>query len=1567
MTPCRSIVHLDADAFFASVEQASDRRLRGKPIAVGGEKRGIIASASYEARQFGIYTPMPTALARRLCPKLVLLPGDFEKYELFSRLMFSYAYDFTPDVEVGSIDEGYIDLTATRKPAVSIAQTIRGAICQALRLSVSEGIAGNKLVSQIASKLKKPSAFEFVPNGGEAQFLSPLASQWLPGVGPKTSIQLTAAGLAHIGQIAQTPIDLLNLLVGSQAPQLRRFARGIDERPVISMRPAAKSYGEQETFAADTTDEEFLDATLRRMADKLMAKVREDGKSIRTVTVKVRYNDMDEEQASESLIEPTALETEIYGMISGLLRRAWRRRVSLRLVSLKLANVYDGRFGEELVLDGSARQHMARQRLAGTLDELRQKYGRGVVLRGHDFILKVAQASSPAGLGGVSPHKNQAKRLETRRRDTCAGVNRPETTPRTSFSPGPELRFRVELKSAANAMPHLGYSIRHHAPRATQRSCIPLNIHSYYSFLDSTLSIRAIVELAKRHELPAIALTDKNNLHGAVEFAQAAAEAGIKPIIGAELNWRGHRVCLYVQNQTGYRNLCRILSRAGSAPASDFAPHTDGLLAVSANPALASLFPGRFYLEINSLEAFESVSLLALPCVASLPIHYELPADRWKYDIVQSIRTLTLLRQQHPEKRLDGDYHFRPDAEMQKRFGAHPELLAHSFEIAERCSFEFSLGKPQFPSYSPDGSAPAAFLRRLALDGLERRYPDNHAALRPQLEEELAIIMDVGYEEYFLVMWDILQECHRRGIEWITRGSAADSLACYCLEISGVCPIRFDLYFRRFLNKERMALNKLPDIDVDFPHDRKDDVIDLIFEKYGPGHTAVVGGFSTFQSRSAFAEVAKVLGVSEHQVRRLTERLPHFSRAGELVETVASTLECRDLPLDQEPYSTALRMAQFLDGFPRYPKMHPCGLVLSRQAIDEITPCFISAKGYPATHFDMDSVEAVGLVKMDILAQGGLAVMRDVMGNCRERTHGTQRSESGTERPLPSHVPQISCDPQTSRTPIEQTSASPSDSLRSLRSFGAPIPISALPSTSGPFDDPKVWSLIASGNARAVHHIESPAMISLCRICNVRDIDTLIAIVSVIRPGAANESKKMEFARRYQGLSAAHYPHPSLEPCLRSTYGLVVYEEHILQICEAFAGLPPGRADILRRALAKDKTELIAQIQIEFANCARRLGRAEAEIAEVWDLVAGFRGYAFCKAHSTAYGVEAYQSAWLKRYYPAEFMAAVLTNGKGFYDALVYILECHRLRIPLLPPSINEPGPQFTVTHPPRPRFCDGFEDEDENQNQNDGRGRGKTRSTKKIRVPVLQVKGLTTCTKEAILRERALGKFSSLADFLARVQPLPEEMEALIRVGAFDEFGQSRTAQYWQFRTNVARNLATATPARAHSQNTPRNAIARLPRHHQPWLLPPGDIDRLPSVPLAEPGRLECLRAEEELLGYPVSGHPLELFPDIAWETYCPVNRLGNHLGEQIVTCGLVIEQRLFHQVTGEPMKFLTLADWTGVVETELFARTYRSYGLSTIRYRVLEITATVEPFENGRGYTLRVLRAGQPRIKKK
>ena len=287
-----------------------------------------------------------------------------------------------------------------------------------------------------------------------------------------------------------------------------------------------------------------------------------------------------------------------------------------------------------------------------------------------------------------------------------------------------------------------------------------------------------------------------------------------------------------------------------------------------------------------------------------------------------------------------------------------------------------------------------------------------------------------------------------------------------------------------------------------------------------------------------------------------------------------------------------------------------------------------------------------------------------------------------------------------------------------------------------PWQDPKVWDLMSSG-ARAVHHLESPAMTGLCRQCNVRDIDTLIAIVSVIRPGAANEGKKLAFTRRYQRLAPITYPHPSLEPVLKDTFGLVVYEEHILQICEAFAGLPPGRADVLRRALNKQKRAVIKEIQKEFlASAIGREGTRRRRLKKCGNWLQGFAGYAFCKAHSTAYGVEAYQSAWLKHYYPAEFKAAVLTNGKGFYDPLVYVLESYRLGLKFLPPTANEPGPQFAA-------------------------------HGNAIRVPLTRTKGLTERTIKRLLAERERGAFKSLADFHQRVQPLPEE------IGGVDSCGQ--------------------------------------------------------------------------------------------------------------------------------------------------------------------------------------------------
>ncbi len=382
----RSLIHFDADAFFASVEQAADRSLRGKPVAVGGLHRGIVASPSYEARQYGIYTTMPVTRARRLCPNLVVVPVRFELYEQFSANIFGLADEITPVVEKQGVDEGYLDLTGTRaclkREPEEIAEKFRRDVRDWLKVTISQGLARSKLLSQIASKLNKPDALTIIPpdEQHELGFLHPLPVKWLPGIGPTTDKLMQSAGLTRIGQVAQMPLAWLTELVGSAAPQLRDFARNIDDRPVEPAHPDALSYGHQETFAEDTTDMAIIDAKLRQLTDEAMRRVRADGKQIRTVAVKIRYTDMDEHQGQMSLREPTDVEDHVYPLGSQILCRVWDRRVRIRLVAVKLSNIYSG--FSQLDLFGVKQ----RQRdLAVACESIRNRFGTRAMMRAHDW------------------------------------------------------------------------------------------------------------------------------------------------------------------------------------------------------------------------------------------------------------------------------------------------------------------------------------------------------------------------------------------------------------------------------------------------------------------------------------------------------------------------------------------------------------------------------------------------------------------------------------------------------------------------------------------------------------------------------------------------------------------------------------------------------------------------------------------------------------------------------------------------------------------------------------------------------------------------------------------------------------------------------------------------------------------------------------------------------------------------------------------------------------------------------------------------------------------------------
>jgi len=1405
-------------------------------MAVGGSKRGIIASASYEARRLGIYTPMPTARARKLCRELIVIPGDYEKYERFSRFMFSYAYDHTPLVEQASIDEGFFDLRGQKKGRPDeISARIQKAILQRLKFSTSFGLGCNKLVAQVASKLHKPGGFTRVPAGTERDFLAPLPVHRLPGVGPQTAALLREAGLREIRHLAATPPDHLCLFVGSQAPRLHRLARGEDDRPIVTESSEARSLSHQHTFDADVTDEAFILATLRHLADRLLSKLREEKQTVRTLTVTVRTNDFQDVRRSRSLEEPTDLESDVYPLLSSLLKEAWFRRVSVRLIGLRFSNLYRDVFRGDLDLDLYRGNYHKQRALASAVDELRTRYGTNAIQRGHDLWLQKRHHQPRSDLGNY----------------------RKSSAPPSSANTG--ATGRVEKKKTA-AFPKTYPEHPAHPVKKSVAHCALLNLKSHYVFMDSLLSPQEAVRLAAEAGYETVALTDPN-LHGLVEFLDAARSFSIRPVIGAELTVHpdsAHRSpqkqLAYVRTETGYHHLCQLLSLK-KITWTELKSRRDGLVITPAdNPEMA------------------------LP-----EIRYARPEDRKFYDIVQSIRTRTLLRGKHAEKRR-AEAVFLDPHQLANRCGHH--AIDTTRRLVENCTYLPPTGVLHLPGYqAPPGSNPHRYLHHLAESGLRRRYPENWKSHLPQLREELSIIADVGYEEYFLTVWDLLQQCERHGIEWLTRGSAADSLVCYCLGISSLCPFRFELYFRRFLNKDRMQLNKLPDIDIDFPHDRKDDVVDLIFERFGTTHAALVGGFNTFQARSAIADIAKVLGVSEYQCRRLTERLPAYASPESLAQNPVFQIESADALFQEEPNKTALELAVRLEGVPRYPKMHPCGVVISRVPIHHLTPTFDTPKGYPATHADMDGAERLGLVKLDILAQGGLAVLRD--------------------------------------------------SRISIQTRHPNLAVPSTPDDLNPWDHRPIWDMISRGDTRGIHHIESPAMTSLHKMCRCRDIDVLIAIVSVIRPGAANTMRKERFALRSQGLEPVDYTHPSLEKVLKTTFGVVAYEEHVLQIAEAFAAWPAGRADQLRRALVKNRTAPVQAMKEEFCEHARRAGRCPDEIRAVWDLLCGFQGYAFCRAHSTAYALEAYQAAWHKRYFPTDFFAAVLTHGKGFYGPLVYSIEARRHGIRFCSPTVNGP--------------IDTYQPCIDNPAPFRKRADGEAPECGTIQVPLNAVRDVSTALLETIRESRNReGTFRSVRDFFLRVHPEEPEMRQLLRCGALDGLGSSRTAQFWQWQS------LRAWPC-------DRNQGLLFEDH----LSAGGTAQTSEDLPIriVEPSKLERLQAEMEGLGFTVSGHPLELYPEVDWGMYCPVAQLERHPGRKVDVCGLIVTTRLHHQVDGRPMKFISLCDPTGIVETELFADAYRDWGEQTVRFPVLAVTATVQPHPNGNGVTLNVHSAREPK----
>ncbi|MBI4579149.1 MAG: DNA polymerase III subunit alpha, partial [Planctomycetes bacterium] len=712
---------------------------------------------------------------------------------------------------------------------------------------------------------------------------------------------------------------------------------------------------------------------------------------------------------------------------------------------------------------------------------------------------------------------------------------------------------------------------------------------------------------------------------------------------------------------------------------------------------------------------------------------------------------------------------------------------------------------------------------------------------------------------------------------------------------------------------------------LDLPWDRRDQVIRWVYDRWGHDRVAMIGAPNTYHARAAVAELGKVFGLPAHEVHKATRMLPRTA-AWNAEQAIDASPEAREFPVAEEPYRTILRLAGGLEGLPHHWAMHPCGIVVAPDPLTDLVPVQRSPKGYLVAQYDMDVIETLGFVKVDLLGQAGLSVLRDAVDGIRAAEN------------------------------VEIDLANDVD-----------------------YADAATWHMIAVGGARGVHHIESPAMTSLLRQCNCRDIDCLTAVVAIIRPGAANQGKKEAYARRHQGFEPPVYAHPSLVPVLAGTYGLMVFEEHILQIATEFAGMNLGRADVLRRALNKEQDRLIAEMRAEFWACARRAGRGESEIATVWAQVEGFCGFMFNKAHSAEYAVEAFQGAWLKYRWPAHYLAAILSNYRGFYansptlPQILYVMEALRLGFGFLPPCVNRSGPKFRVES-----VWDRHLAGPTSRPQISTTSQGPSRM---IRVPIMHIKGLPDEFISRYLAERERGPFQLLDEFLDRCRPGEAEGAALLDSGALDCFGLARPLAFWRIRRHLHtaatadgptlwqehRRDAGATKTEDRLEAGPTRNIAR--QDAGPTRGSGPTSGELPPVDLTAPDPWQVAGREMELLGFPITIDPLtflgrdEKGRQIDWSGYVPVNELERYHGRRVTVCGIMVADRINLTTGGDLMKFVSLADRTGVIEAFLFPDAYQRFGHLTAANPILAATGIVEPFENRNGFNLRVQRVAAPK----
>ncbi|MGG3560376.1 DNA polymerase III subunit alpha [Neobacillus rhizosphaerae] len=1000
-------------------------------------------------------------------------------------------------------------------------------------------------------------------------------------------------------------------------------------------------------------------------------------------------------------------------------------------------------------------------------------------------------------------------------------------------------------------------------------SFIHLHVYSAYSLLTSTASVPELINTAHKKGFTALALTDRNVMYGAIEFYKMCKKKNVKPIMGLTVDVESeittnesYPLVLLAENEKGFKNLLKISSAVQTKsnhgiPQKWLKHYAEGIIALTPGTEgeieqliingnvetaknltekLAAIFGnGNFFLSIQNHQIEQEVIVnkqlkqmsneLNIPLVATNQVHYLEKEDMFAHECLLAIKNGDKLQDDHREK-LEGDqYYLKTAAEMVNTFSEIPEALENTLRIAKRCNVNIELNKTYLPSFPTENNMPAdEYLEMLCKQGLSERFSSIEKGYFERLSFELAVIKRMNFSNYFLIVWDFMRYARENGI--LTgpgRGSAAGSLVAYVLYITDVDPIEHQLLFERFLNPERISM---PDIDIDFPDHRRDEVIEYVAKKYGKLHVAQIVTFGTLAAKAALRDVGRVFGLNSKELEQLSRFVP--SRLGIDLKSAFKESEpfrrfINESPMNQRLFHVAVK----LEGLPRHTSTHAAGVVISEKPLIDLIPIQQGSSEVYLTQYSMEYLEEIGLLKMDFLGLRNLSLIESILSSIYRITK--RRINIG----------------------------------------------------SIPLNDPETFQLLARGETTGIFQLESEGMRKVLTRLKPSRFEDIVAVNALYRPGPMENIPL--FIERKHGDKTVEYPHPNLKPILENTYGVIVYQEQIMQIASTMAGFSLGEADLLRRAVGKKQKEVLDKERNHFVQGALQKGYNQSLANEIYDLIVRFANYGFNRSHAVAYSMISYQLAYLKANYPMFFMAGLLTSAIGNETKIAqYIMETKQKEMTILPPSINYSVFSFQV--------------------ENGG-----------IRYSLAAIKGVGAAALKEIFQARKQKKFDDLFDFCIRVSSKAinrKTLEYLVHSGCFDEFGEDRAVL-----------LASLDVAIEHAQIFNPDDSSQFDLFEDEFMLKPKYVQ-------VDPIDLEHkLAFEKEALGFYLSDHPISLYEkELKRQGATVLFHLRND--DKRVSSGVYIStMKAIRTKKGDSMAFLTVSDGSGEMEAVVFPNVYKKY----------------------------------------